>query len=110
MSVQTSLLRALLWPQSDSFRLDPLHIRIRKAEMMPDLVHQNVRDEGAQRLLVLGPVVEQGAAGLSWYFLGETLDTQGGIGGGLILLAVLVGAFGNGPQSSLPPVGKAQPA
>lgn len=50
------------------------------------------------------------AAGLSWYFLGETLDTQGWIGGGLILLAVLVGAFGNGPQSSLPPVGKAQPA
>jgi drug/metabolite transporter (DMT)-like permease len=50
------------------------------------------------------------AAGLSWYFLGETLDTQGWIGGGLILLAVLVGAFGNGPQSSLPPVGKVQPA
>jgi drug/metabolite transporter (DMT)-like permease len=50
------------------------------------------------------------AAGLSWYFLGETLDAQGWIGGGLILLAVLVGAFGSGPQSSLPPVGKAQPA
>jgi len=50
------------------------------------------------------------AAGLSWYFLGETLDTQGWIGGGLILLAVLVGAFGNGPQSSLPSVGKVRPA
>jgi drug/metabolite transporter (DMT)-like permease len=50
------------------------------------------------------------AAGLSWYFLGETLDTQGWIGGGLILLAVLVGAFRSGPQSSLPPVGKVQPA
>lgn len=50
------------------------------------------------------------AAGLSWYFLGEALDTQGWIGGGLILLAVLVGAFGSGPQSSLPPVGKVQPA
>jgi drug/metabolite transporter (DMT)-like permease len=52
------------------------------------------------------------AAGLSWYFLGETLDIQGWIGGGLILLAVLVGAFGSGPhpQSSSPAVGTIQPA
>jgi len=50
------------------------------------------------------------AAGLSWYFLGETLDLQGWIGSGLILLAVLVGAFGSGPQSSSPSVGTIQPA
>jgi drug/metabolite transporter (DMT)-like permease len=33
------------------------------------------------------------AAWLSWYFLGETLDFQGWIGSGLILTAVLIGAF-----------------
>lgn len=33
------------------------------------------------------------AAWLSWYFLGETLDLQGWIGSGLILLAVVIGAF-----------------
>jgi drug/metabolite transporter (DMT)-like permease len=48
------------------------------------------------------------AAGLSWYFLGEALDVQGWVGSGLILLAVVVGAFGSGPQSSLPSAGKAQ--
>ena len=50
------------------------------------------------------------AAGLSWYFLGEALDVQGWVGSGLILLAVVVGAFGGGPQSSLPPAGRPQPA
>ena len=50
------------------------------------------------------------AAGLSWYFLGETLDLQGWVGSGLILLAVLVGAFGSGPRSSSPAVGTVQPA
>jgi drug/metabolite transporter (DMT)-like permease len=50
------------------------------------------------------------AAGLSWYFLGETLDLQGWVGSGLILLALLVGAFGNGPQSTSPAVSTAQPA
>ena len=50
------------------------------------------------------------AAGLSWYFLGETLDLQGWVGSGLILLAVLVGAFGSGPQPPLPSVGTVQPA
>jgi drug/metabolite transporter (DMT)-like permease len=34
------------------------------------------------------------AALLSWYFLGETLDIQGWIGSALILLAVMIGAFG----------------
>src|SRR6187551_539979 len=33
------------------------------------------------------------AAWLSWYFLGETLDVQGWFGSGLILTAVLIGAF-----------------
>ena len=33
------------------------------------------------------------AAWLSWYFLGETLDLQSWIGSGLILTAVLIGAF-----------------
>ncbi|MDZ4854321.1 MAG: DMT family transporter [Nitrospirota bacterium] len=50
------------------------------------------------------------AAGLSWYFLGETLDMQGWIGSGLILLAVLVGAVGGGPQSSSPAIAKAPAA
>ena len=50
------------------------------------------------------------AAGLSWYFLGETLDLQGWVGSGLILLAVLVGAFGSGPRPPLPAVGTVQPA
>jgi drug/metabolite transporter (DMT)-like permease len=49
------------------------------------------------------------AAWLSWYFLGETLDTQGWIGSGLILLAVLVGAYGSGPRSPLPAAGTVQP-
>ena len=48
------------------------------------------------------------AAGLSWYFLGETLDIQGWIGSGLILVAVVVGAYGNGPRSSSPAVGTVQ--
>ena len=50
------------------------------------------------------------AAWLSWYFLGETLDLQGWAGSGLILLAVVAGAWGSGPQSSSPSVGTVQPA
>jgi drug/metabolite transporter (DMT)-like permease len=49
------------------------------------------------------------AAWLSWYFLGETMDTQGWIGSGLILLAVVVGAYGNGPRSPSSSVGRVQP-
>jgi len=49
------------------------------------------------------------AAWLSWYFLGETMDTQGWIGSGLILLAVVIGAYGNGPRSPSPSVGRVQP-
>jgi len=36
------------------------------------------------------------AAWLSWYVLGETLDAQGWLGSGLILLAVIVGALASG--------------
>ena len=49
------------------------------------------------------------AAWLSWYFLGETLDTQGWVGSGLILLAVVVGAYGSGPRSPLSATGTVQP-
>ena len=42
------------------------------------------------------------AAWLSWYFLGETLDLQGWIGSGLILIAVVVGSLGSGSKAPLP--------
>jgi drug/metabolite transporter (DMT)-like permease len=48
------------------------------------------------------------AAWLSWYFLGETMDLPGWLGSGLILLAVVIGAFGaSEPQ---PAAGSVQPA
>ena len=40
------------------------------------------------------------AAWLSWYFLGETLDLQGWVGSGLILLAVVIGALESRKQPS----------
>ncbi len=47
------------------------------------------------------------AAWLSWYFLGETLDWQGWIGSGLILVAVVIGALsGEAPKADA----KAAPA
>lgn len=49
------------------------------------------------------------AAWLSWYVLGETLDSQGWIGSGLILLAVVVGSIGSGSRSPLPVVSRGQP-
>ncbi len=48
------------------------------------------------------------AAWLSWYFLGETLDLQGWIGSGLILSAVIIGAFGSGAEPAA--AGAAEPA
>src|SRR5215208_4785961 len=39
-------------------RLDRFHVGVGEAEMMADLVHQDVGDERAKRLLVLGPVVD----------------------------------------------------
>jgi len=44
------------------------------------------------------------AAWLSWYFLGETLDAQGWLGSGLILVALVVGTYGSGPRSSSPAI------
>src|SRR5947199_2782672 len=38
-----------------------LHVLVRQAEMVSDLMHQHVRDDGAERLFVLRPVVEDGA-------------------------------------------------
>src|SRR5215468_1034581 len=43
-------------------RLDLLHIAVRQAKMMADLVHQDVGDDLAQRLVVLGPIVQDGSA------------------------------------------------
>src|SRR5690606_9127187 len=43
-------------------RFDRLHVRIREAEVVADLVDQNVGDDGPERLVVLGPVVEDGPA------------------------------------------------
>ncbi|MBA5865156.1 MAG: EamA family transporter [Nitrospira sp. CR1.3] len=48
------------------------------------------------------------AAWLAWYFLGETLDIQGWIGSGLILIAVVIGAFVSNPQPAAH--GAAEPA
>ncbi len=48
----------------------------------------------AQQVALLFAAEPAYAAWLSWYFLGETLDVQGWIGSGLILFAVMIGAFG----------------
>jgi drug/metabolite transporter (DMT)-like permease len=48
----------------------------------------------AQQVALLFASEPAYAAWLSWYFLGETLDSQGWIGSALILLAVMIGAFG----------------
>ncbi|MFY4729150.1 DMT family transporter [Nitrospira sp. BLG_2] len=48
----------------------------------------------AQQVALLFASEPAYAAWLSWYFLGETLDMQGWIGSALILLAVMIGAFG----------------
>ncbi len=41
---------------------DCLHIGIRQTEVMTDLVHQDVRDNGSERVFVFCPVVEDRAA------------------------------------------------
>jgi drug/metabolite transporter (DMT)-like permease len=48
------------------------------------------------------------AAWLSWYFLGESLDRAGWIGSGLILAAVVLGAFETG--TAVPETKSASPA
>ncbi len=49
----------------------------------------------AQQVALLFASEPAYAAWLSWYFLGESLDMEGWIGSALILLAVVIGAFGN---------------
>ena len=48
----------------------------------------------AQQVALLFSSEPAYAAWLSWYFLGEVLDMEGWIGSALILLAVVIGAFG----------------
>src|ERR1700730_10254270 len=38
--------------------LDVPHVMVRQAEMMADLMHQHMCDDGAQGLIMLGPIVE----------------------------------------------------
>src|SRR5690606_5056684 len=59
-AVGTAWRQALTLPAG--FGLDRSHAGIGKAEMVADLVNENVGDDGTQRLLVLGPVVEDGTA------------------------------------------------
>jgi hypothetical protein len=42
-------------------RLDRLHIRIREAKMMADLVHENMGDKMAESLITFRPVIEDRA-------------------------------------------------
>ena len=50
------------------------------------------------------------AAWLSWYFLGESLDLQGWIGSGMIVTAVVIGAFATKPRREVKPVESLQTA
>jgi drug/metabolite transporter (DMT)-like permease len=50
------------------------------------------------------------AAWLSWYFLGESLDLQGWIGSGLIVVAVVIGALATESHDAAKPVGSLQTA
>lgn len=50
------------------------------------------------------------AAWLSWYFLGESLDLQGWVGSGLIVAAVVIGAFATDPHGATNPVESPQTA
>src|SRR5436190_4402140 len=38
--------------------LDRVHVVVRQAEMMTDLMHQDMRDDMPKRLFVLGPIVQ----------------------------------------------------
>src|SRR5271169_5350460 len=42
--------------------LDGRHVLVRQPEMMTDLVHQHMLDDGAERFVVLGPVIDDRAA------------------------------------------------
>src|SRR5260370_30001054 len=43
---------------SRNARLDGVHVVVRQAEMVADLVHQHMGDDRPQRLLVLAPIIE----------------------------------------------------
>jgi drug/metabolite transporter (DMT)-like permease len=49
----------------------------------------------AHQVALLFSIEPAYAAWLAWYFLGESLDLQGWIGSGLILVAVLIGTVGD---------------
>src|SRR5579871_6403942 len=56
-AVETSgCARALLHCISLGF--DALHVVVGKSEVMADLMHEHVRDDRAQRFLMLGPIIE----------------------------------------------------
>src|SRR5271163_1867632 len=42
-------------------RFDRLHVGVGEAEMMADLMHQHVLDDGAERFIVLGPIIQDRA-------------------------------------------------
>src|SRR5690349_22998667 len=42
-------------------RFDSCHVIVRKTEMVSDLVHEDVRNDGLQAVLVLGPIGEDRA-------------------------------------------------
>src|SRR5690606_29996100 len=44
------------------FLLNSLHIIVREAEMMADLVHEHVSDDVPKGFIIFGPVIENGAA------------------------------------------------
>lgn len=41
---------------------DSLHVLVAQAEMVADLVHQHMADDGAERVLAIGPIIEDRAA------------------------------------------------
>src|SRR5580700_8224062 len=69
LSIDVSLRRMFLAACRDAVKppcsiragFDRLHVGVGQAEMVADLVHQHVGDDGAQRILVRGPIVEDRA-------------------------------------------------
>src|SRR3954462_5495002 len=53
-----AVLRPLGRPASIGGPFDVFHVLIRHAEVMADLVHQHMRDDRAERLVMLRPVIE----------------------------------------------------
>ena len=72
--------RKPLYPLSRRVLLDALHIGIGQAEMMADLVQQYMGDDGTERFLVLGPIVEDRAA-IKKYHVGQRADVGPALAG-----------------------------